>query len=230
MDSKFMELDASNLFEEDRFAGYDVFESGARANYGIRYSRSGSEKLSLFVGQNYNIDVPEDLYAEGSGLKNVSGLSDVVASVQYSPAPFFSINYKTRLEQETLAANRHDLSLGIGPPALRLDASYVYFKSMYIEDEDPIRKDEARFVLSSRLTGYLSANAWTRYDLEKSKTLSSGGSLVYGNNCLKFAVNLYEEFTADADYLGQRSISFTLALKTLGEVKSSFNITPEMPS
>jgi LPS-assembly protein len=228
MDSKFMEVDAFNLFEEDRFAGYDVFESGARANYGLRYSRSGSEKLSVFVGQNYNIDVPEDLYTDGSGLKNGSGFSDVVASVQYVPAPFLSVNYKTRLEQETLAVNRHDLSLGVGPPAFRFSSSYVYFKSMYVEDEEPIRKDEAQFSLSSRLTAYLDANTWVRYDLEKSKVLSRGGSVVYSNNCLRFALNLYEEFTSDADYLGKRSISFTLALKTLGEISSSFNITPEV--
>jgi len=226
-DSKFMELDVMNLFEENRFAGFDLFESGTRTNYGVRYTRMGSPQgatVSFFVGQNYNIDVPGNVYLDNNGLANTKGFSDTVASIFYSPSKFIKANYRTRIEQETLTANRHDLSLIIGPPALRLDTNYVYFKQMYVEDDLPVQKDELNARLSTQLTRFWSAYVWNRHNLITNRTLTHGAGFAYEDSCFRLGINYFEELTRDADYIGNRAITFTLTYKSLGTVASGFSV------
>ncbi len=225
MDSKYMELQVENLFSTDRFSGYDIFESGTRVNYGLNFVQNynNNQQLSFFIGQNYNIDVPDNIYLDNSGLKNVKGLSDIVASLTYTPSRYLTLKYKTRIENTNLNFNRNDFNLYIGPPSLNLILNYVYLKNMFIEDELSVRKDEINAILSSKLTKNWRAFIGSRYDLYQDRTIEFIAGTEYENDCFKFNINLVHDNTRDRDYIGDKAIYFTLTFKTLGSVSSSFS-------
>ena len=226
MDSKYMELEVENLFSTDRFSGYDIFESGTRLNYGINYIQNynNNQQLAFFIGQNYNIDVPDDIYLDNSGLKNVEGLSDIVASMTYTPSQYLRFKYKTRISNNDFKVNRNDVNLYIGPRALNITLNYVYLRNMFIEDELSVRKDELNTYISSQLTQRWRGFAGQRYDLYESRTIEFFAGLEYENDCFKFNINFLNENTRDRDYIGDRSIYFTFTFKTLGTISSSFGV------
>ncbi|MCR5506547.1 MAG: LPS assembly protein LptD, partial [bacterium] len=228
MDSSYLELQSENLFSTDRFSGYDLFESGVRVNYGLNFVQNynNNEKISFFIGQNYNINVPDDLYIENSGLKNIKGASDIVSNIAYTPSSFFSIYYKTRLSQSDFKANRNDVGLHIGPKALSLNLNYVYLRNMYIEDDnDSVKSDELYTYISSQLTRSWRAFIGNRYDLDNRRNIKLLSGLEYENDCFKFNINLVNDYTRDKDYEGDKSIYFTLVFKTLGAVSTSFGVS-----
>ena len=227
MDSKYMELDVENLFSTDRFSGYDIFESGSRVNYGFNFIQNyaNNQKISLFLGQNYNINVPDDIYLSNSGLKNSKGLSDIVVSLTYTPSNLLKFKYKSRISNKDFTINRSDLNLFVGPKALNLSVNYVYLKNMFIEDELPVRKDELNLYLSSQLTKMWRAFIGEKYDLYEHRTINFVSGVEYENDCFKFNVNLVNNNTRDRDYVGDKAIYFTLTFKTLGSVSSSLGVS-----
>ena len=227
MDSKYMELQVENLLSTDRFSGYDIFESGTRLNYGLNFIQNynNNQQLSFFIGQNYNIDVPDDIYLDNSGLKNSEGLSDIVASMTYTPSSFLRFKYKTRISNSNFKFNRNDFNLYIGPRALNLTLNYVYLRNMYIEDELSVRKDEINALLSSQLTKQWRSFIGSRYDLYQDRTIKFIAGVEYENDCFKFNINLVNDNARDRDYIGDKAIYFTLTFKTLGAVSSSFGMS-----
>ena len=226
-DSSYLELSADNLIDTDRFAGYDVYETGTRVNYGMQFIQNykNDQKLSFFLGQNYNVDVPDDIYLANSGLKNKSGFSDFVASITYTPMQYFTLKYKTRLDSSDFDANRHDVYINAGPKAFNVSVNYVYMKDMYIEDEESVRKNEIYGAISSQLTRKWRVFAGERYDIYNSHVLSLNAGVEYENDCFKFNVNLVKNNSRDRDYVGPKVIYFTLTFRTLGSVSSSFGIS-----
>lgn len=229
MDSSYLELETENLFSTDRFSGYDLFESGVRVNYGINFIQNynNNQQLAFFIGQNYNIDVPDDLYIANSGLKNDKGASDIVSSISYTPSNFFRLQYKTRLSHNDFRANRNDVNLYIGPKALNLTLSYVYLRNMFIEDGDSVKSDELYAYVSSQLTRNWKVFVGNRYDLDQHRSIKFLSGLEYENDCFKFNINLVNDYTRDKDYVGDKSIYFTLAFKTLGSISSSFGVSSD---
>ncbi|MCL2439733.1 MAG: LPS assembly protein LptD [Alphaproteobacteria bacterium] len=221
MDSKFMELNAENLFSDNRYAGYDMYETGTRANYGLRYTAG---KSIFFLGQNYNFSTPDNLYAPGSGLKNESGASDILGEMRFLPHKYFSMQYNTRIDNETMTANAQELVMRLGPPALALRAGYVYQKDIEIENEIPNDREELHLRLESQITPTLSMFVANRYDVKDSKTLQTEGGIRFHNECFAAALTVLNNYTKDRDYRGERAIAFTLTFTTLGEVGYKMNV------
>ena len=182
------------------------------------------------MGQNYNMDVPEGIYLENSGLMNGSGLSDVVARVVYSPAPHLRLGYKSRMDNSDLRINRNEVNLYAGSPALNLTVNYVYLRNMYIEGDIPVRKDEINAVVRSQLTRRWSVYAGNRYDLYQERDITILGGLAYENNCFKFNINFVNEFTRDRDYVGDKAIYLSLTFRTLGTITTGFGVGAESRS
>ena len=115
-DSRDFELDDTNLFRPNRFAGLDRLEGGARFNYGLRtatYFQQGY--ISAFGGQSYrprrNID-----FNQGSGLDD--HFSDVVGRVEVMPVDELRLLYRFRLDKEELTPKRTEIGAIMGPRAL----------------------------------------------------------------------------------------------------------------
>ena len=112
-DAQSLVFDTSNLFEIDKYSGWDRVEGGSRANVGIQYTaqvnRAGS--LNVMFGQSYalfgqnSFAVPD---TTNTGLD--SGLdkpvSDYVGGVTYHPNQVYSFAVRGRFDQSTFNPQR----------------------------------------------------------------------------------------------------------------------------
>jgi LPS-assembly protein len=142
-DSQSMVFDTSNLFEVDKFSGWDRVEGGGRANAGVQattqFDRGGS--VTAVFGQSYqlfglNSYSVQDVTNTGvdSGLETPK--SDYVASLSYSPNRTYTISTRARFDQATgnierfeaeAAANfdRWSVSVLYGDYAAQPDIGYL---------------------------------------------------------------------------------------------------------
>ena len=114
-DAQSVVFDASNLFNVDKFSGYDRVEGGGRANVGVQattqFDKGGAVK-ALF-GQSYQLFGMNSYAVQDSintGLD--SGLdkprSDYVASLAYSPNRTYTFSVRSRMDEQTWNVQRFE--------------------------------------------------------------------------------------------------------------------------
>ena len=219
-DSLDLEFDDTNLFQTERFAGLDRVESGPRINYGLRWSAYNGQggTVSALIGQAYRFH-KDRAFSPLSGLDG--HLSDYVGRIDFSPHPYMSMQYRFRLDKNTLANRRRDLSAVVGPSLFRLGANYVFLEA------DPTPNglgdtEELYVYLSSRLSRNWSVTASHR------ENLGSGGGgirtnigLTYEDECVIIGLDLANDSTEDRDFRQGVSVLLRINLKTIGDI--SFN-------
>jgi LPS-assembly protein len=115
-DAQSLVFDDSNLFQIDKFSGWDRVEGGSRLNAGMQYTaqvnRAGS--LNVMFGQSYQL-FGQNSFAVGditntgldSGLDKT--ISDYVGRVTYQPNQVYSFTARTRFDESTFALERFEL-------------------------------------------------------------------------------------------------------------------------
>jgi LPS-assembly protein len=112
-DAQSMVFDASSLFEEDKFSGYDRIEGGTRANVGFRYSGSfaGGWSANGIFGQSYQIAglnsyATPDLVNVGaySGLQTAR--SDYVGQIGLTSPNGFTLMTGGRFDRDSFEVRR----------------------------------------------------------------------------------------------------------------------------
>jgi LPS-assembly protein len=214
-DSQDFEFDETNLFSTNRFTGVDRVESGPRVNYGLRWGVFGNKggSTTILVGQSYRLK-SDDTFADQSGLDD--DLSDIVARAHVSPRGHLDVYYRTRLDKDDLSARRNEVKLSAGPPALRLNADYVFFERQ-ADSEFPAR-EELTTSVSAQFSRYWRGQVSAKSDLADSEMRSAGLGLTYEDECLVFSTNLTRTFFEDRDLKPTDAILFSVTFKTLGEV------------
>lgn len=212
-DSLSFEFDDTNLFSEDRFAGLDRWETGARANVGMRYSiyaPDGGQASALF-GQSFRLE-DNDSLASGTGLQDET--SDYVGRVMLAPSDDLLLVYRFRLDDERYKIRRNEINvLGrVGP--LSGDIGYAYFAA----DQSLSFQAREEVYLGSvlKLNEYWRLFGQTRRDIENDRTVANRVGIGYEDECLDFSVGLYQSFYRDRDIEPDSSISFQITFKTLG--------------
>ena len=225
-DSQNFEFDDTNLFSLNRFPGLDRVDGGQRVVYGLKggiYNNTGGS-ATAFLGQSFRFR-EDDTFANDSGLEK--NLSDFVGRVQFSPVKYVDLLYRSRLGQTNLDAKRNEVDLALGPPALRLNLDYVFFKQTGTTTEFEDR-EEILLSLSSRVTEFWSVAVRHRRDLTANGgALQSGASLTYADECFLFTVDLTRSFTRDRDIEPSDTILFRLVFKYLGQVQTAQQLQPE---
>jgi LPS-assembly protein len=116
IDSQSLVFDNSNLFDWNKYSGYDQFETGTRSNYGAQLSMNfkNGGYASFVAGQSAQL-AGKNSYAT-SDAANVglsSGLdtrrSDYVAGATVAPASFISFAANSRFDVDTLEPRRIDV-------------------------------------------------------------------------------------------------------------------------
>jgi LPS-assembly protein len=133
-DAQSLVFDDSNLFNWDKFSGYDRAEGGLRANTGLKYSISGPNSFygEAMFGQSYHLAgrnsfAAYDLVNTGrdSGLE--SDMSDYVGRLLLSPSHNFSMMTRARFDQEDLAIQRFEAGATLSfAPFMPLTAGVTY--------------------------------------------------------------------------------------------------------
>lgn len=134
-DAQSLVFDDTNLFEWNKFSGYDRVEGGSRANIGLRYSGNFGKDAyaNLLVGQSYHLG-GRNSYMQGdlvnTGLD--SGLetrrSDYVAKAQLSPFKGLLLQAGGRFDESTFETQRVDASASFSRGPLATTVGYSRYE------------------------------------------------------------------------------------------------------
>lgn len=219
-DSQDVQIDATNLFESDRFPGLDRIEDRSRATYGLRsgvYGYNGSH-LTGFIGQSYNFDEDDNSFPSGSGLSRQE--SDVVGSVAAQYADLYGLNYRFQLDSDGLSSQRHEFDGYAHWKRLSLGSRYLFAKGL-----GGTNIDESREQIEGNLAYYLSDSWRTRlgalYDLGEDPGLRRAVmGIDYFGCCISLSTTAERNLTSDSSGDSGTNIMFRVGLKGIGEYDS----------
>jgi LPS-assembly protein len=179
-DSASFEFDESNLFEANKFPGYDLYEDGGRINVGGRGSAlwDDGRRASLLIGRTFSSRI-NTVFLPSSGLRTHA--SDWIVAGDAQPAKGLSFFARARLDGETFDIHRLETGANF---STKWASGYVrYFEQ---------RAEETGLSVST-VTGVptsLTAGA-------RQKNMDIGGELYLGKN---WGLTVYgnRDFTQDA--------------------------------
>ena len=219
IDSTVFDFDDTNLFSENRFAGYDRIETGSRINYGLRWTafHNSAKKrtLSFLFGQTYRLNHSEELQ-DVMGYHN--HLSDYVGSVRMG-YEYLQMYYRFRLNRENFSKRKNDVGMSVGSNPFRIHINYLFQKAYTLDNHIYNEENEVRFAVESQLTKNWQATAYYRYNLKKDGgPIEYGTQLRYDNECAAVVLSMDKSFARDRNYKGSTSFMVKLFFKTLGGI------------
>lgn len=222
-DSRAFELTDLNLFSPDRSSGFDLWEEGSRATFGVRWRFEGSALATNFLlGQSWRISGQDIVLADGVGLEG--NFSDIVGKINVSYKGWVDLEHRFRLDDKSLAFRRNEVDVTFGDQTKALRLGYVNLNRnlpfINREDREEVRASGFYKIDQNwRLTG-----SWIRRlkSTDVSDLMEEKGSVEYSigveyeNECIQLGLRLKETFTRDRDVEPGTSIMFRLKLTNLG--------------
>lgn len=205
-DSLIPEFNDSNLFEPNRFAGYDRLETGPRFNFGFQglWQFADTTQMDFLFGQHYRTDQDNPFPFNNEVTKE---LSDYVGRVAVQWDTHLSAAYRFRLDRNDLTPQRNEVNMTFNMEPLYLRADYLHL------NDDPFLADREEVVANSSLalTNYWSIFAGTRRDLKQNQQTEANAGFRYQDECFKLYGNFSRSLIRDRDV--EPSTSFVLRVE-----------------
>lgn len=211
-DSVAYELDTSNLFDTNRFAGYDRVESGTRFIYGIdnQWGANDSTEWRVFIGQSYR-------FYDDSALPTTGGtetqVSDWVGTFEAKPFDSLSLTSNFRLDKSTLDIRRMDNSATLG------DRNNNYLQLTHSQ----LYKGPEEFKLNGRyrFNEKFDVNAEIHKDLTgDGHFLNTEAEVNYTHQCFRLSFKARRRGFSNRNVLPSTDYLLNLELLTLGRDNS----------
>ncbi len=219
-DSQDVQIDASNLFEPNRFPGLDRVEDKTHVTYGLRtgfYNLDGWQ-ADAFLGQSYRLDDDTSPFPEGSGLDDQD--SDVVGQLGASFEDYY-LNYRFQLDNRSLSSQRHEVDAQIKWDRFSLSNRYLYAKALEGTDINDSR-EQYRFDAGYYLTPEWRARFGATQDLgEDSGLRQAYAGFEHFGQCIYLSLLGQRNYTDDLSGESDTEILFRIGLKNLGEYQAS---------
>ncbi len=112
-DARAVDLEDSNLFALNRFPGYDRWEDGTRATYGLDYAFDAPRvSVQANIGQSYRLTAQPTLLPQGTGLTD--RFSDIVGRATVKFRDLVSVTWRYRFDKTNLDIRRSEVDATIG--------------------------------------------------------------------------------------------------------------------
>ncbi len=220
-DSLDFQFDETNLFDPNRFTGFDQVDNGQRVNYGFKWSvyGDGGGHSSVMLGQSYQIN-SNNAFLQGANIS--SQLTDVVGAIDIAPNDLFDAVYRFQVNTQRGAMRRQEIGLFGGPPAFRIGINYAFLNGSVNNGSTFGQQQEFYGVLNSRIDENWSIFASGRKDLQTGLTLEYGGGVTYQNDCISLKlVGLRTNYTSD-NVTPDTRVALIIGFKNLGNYGFSF--------
>ncbi len=214
-DSRDVEVNISNLFDDSRFAGIDRVEGGSHVSYGVKmggYHTNGNSAF-LTLGQSFRL-ADSNPFPAGSGLEN--DRSDFVGQLETTFNDRFYTDYRFQLSEDNLQSRKHELQAALMDEDYELRGSYIFAQEV---DGTGIGTNRQQLGLSGAkaLNKQWSVGADGLHDLSgDGGLLKSGLSLQYKNECLRATLRGERDLTDRLTGGSDTRILFSLGLRNLG--------------
>ena len=223
-DAQSFVFDATNLFDRDKFSGFDRIEGGTRANVGWRYTASfdSGYKLQHIFGQSYqlagrNSFATDDLAGVGSDSGLETTRSDYVTMFGLTTPQGISLATSYRFDQKDFAFKRGDTSVGFSNDVFQTSLIYTHIAAQP-QYGFTSNQDEIQSRAQIKFKEYWSVFGTVSYDLNSNEITRQGVGLSYEDECTIFTVSFLDKKDSTASSASNWSIGARLTFRTLGDV------------
>ncbi len=226
-DARSIDLEDSNLFALNRFAGYDRWEGSSRITYGAEWAIDlPGIALSTVIGQSYRLNDKPSILPVGTGLSE--RLSDIVGRSTLQYGRFLEITHRFRLDKGSLAIRRNELDAAIGSRKTYATIGYLRLnRDVATNIEDLRDREEVRLGGRVQFARFWSIFGSTVIDLtgrgEDPASISDGYQpvrhrigLLYDDDCIELGVTWRRDYDQTGDARRGNTFLLRVALKNLG--------------
>lgn len=221
-DSQDFILDPSNLFEPNRFPGYDRIEDRSHVTYGMRTGWYGDNgyRGEVFLGQSHRFEKNDNPFNEGSGLSEQD--SDYVGQVTAAVGDYFNLDYRIQLSSDDFTSERHDIDATFAWDPVQLGVRYFYANALNNTELDQPRE---QIRPSARIRfykdWYISGDVWYELADENNGLRQASYGIDYQGQCMTLALTAERTLTDDATGDSDTEVMLRIGFKNLGEFTTS---------
>ena len=226
-DARAVDLEDSNLFALNRFAGYDRWEDSSRATYGAEWAVAvPGVTFDTVIGQSYRLSERPTILPSGTGLSD--RFSDFVGRTTLRIRDFVSIIHRYRLDKDGFAVRRNEVDATVWSRSTYILAGYLRLnRNIFPAIEDLQDREEVRLAGRVQFARFWSVFGSTVIDLtdrsEDPQSLSDGFDPIrhrlgvqYEDDCLRLGMTWRRDYQDTGDARSGNSFLLTLALTNLG--------------
>lgn len=210
-------LSDSTLFSDNRFSGYDLWENGTFADYGMRWSafnNNDGSTAEVFLGQAYDFT---DRAATDINSGYHHGASDYVARIGYNNNKWLDIATRFRLDRIDLALRHMETSMHLGTSKNFLNVGHIW--SQQFEDtmarEDNI--NEAVIGAGIQLTNRWALRWNGIYNMTIGEFQRHTGGFFYEHPCYYLSIEYRRDNAVKEDYVGTTTFQFRFGMSIDGQ-------------
>lgn len=225
-DARAIDLEDSNLFALNRFAGYDRVEDGSRITWGLDWelTRPGL-RVKTTIGQSYRLEDQNDLFPVGTGLSD--RVSDFVGRTEVRVGNLVSFTHRYRIDKDSFVIRRNELDAAIGSARTYVELGYLRLNRNIDSIEDLVDREELRAagriafarhwsVFGSGIFSLSSAEDNPLFTLEGFEPIRTRIGVAYSDDCIEFGATLRRDFVTAGDALRGNTFQLFFALRNLG--------------
>ncbi|MBQ8473459.1 MAG: LPS-assembly protein LptD [Alphaproteobacteria bacterium] len=210
-------LSDSTLFSDNRFSGYDLWENGTFADYGMRWSafnNNDGSTAEVFLGQAYDFT---DRAATDINSGYHHGASDYVARIGYNNNKWLDVATRFRLDRTDLALRHMETSMHLGTSKNFLNVGHIW--SQQFEDtmarEDNI--NEAVIGAGIQLTNRWALRWNGIYNMTIGEFQRHTGGFFYEHPCYYLSIEYRRDNAVKEDYVGTTTFQFRFGMSIDGQ-------------
>ena len=225
-DAQAFVFDATNLFERDKFSGFDRIEGGTRANLGIRYNGTFDNGYGIraVAGQSFllageNSFASPDLLNVGANSGLETDRSDYVAMAAIDAPIGLTLSTSLRFDKDDLEIERSETGVGYTDRRFSAKVSYTQVKAQpdygYVFDRDIVQAAG-----SVKVNDNWSLFGSINYDLNNKFSSERKIGITYQDECTILTVAYTDVGTINSQRQAANdwSIGARLSFRTLGDI------------
>jgi len=226
-DARSIDLEDSNLFALNRFAGYDRVEDGARVTYGADWQLDWPGwRVKATIGQSYRLTDEPALFPQGTGL--TSEFSDWVGRTEVRFRDFIRFTHRYRVDKDSFAVRRNEIDAAIGSDDTYAEIGYLRLnRDIDAEFEDLQDREELRAagrvafarywsVFGSAVVNLTNREEDPSFTADGFKPLRTRLGIAYADDCLEFGFTWRRDYVQLADAQDGNSFRVYFTLRNLG--------------
>lgn len=225
-DARAIDLEDSNLFALNRFAGYDRVEDGARVTWGIDWELTKPGfRVKTNVGQSYRFEAQKEVFPDGTGLSE--RVSDFVGRTEVRWRDFIQFTHRFRIDKDNLGIRRNEIDAAVGTKRNYVELGYLRLNRNITEVEDLQDREEVRAAarvafdrnwsaFGSGVFNLTSADEDPVFQPDGFEPIRTRLGVAYQDDCIEFGFTWRRDFITAGDAARGNSFQLFFALRNLG--------------
>ena len=226
-DARAIDLEDSNLFALNRFAGYDRVEDGTRMTWGVDWElQRPGWRIKSTIGQSFRIEAPrDDIFPEGTGLSE--RVSDFVGRTEIRFRNLVNLTHRFRLDKDNFTVRRNEIDAAIGSRRTYLEVGYLRLDRNIATVEDLRDREELRAaarIAIGRKWSVFGSGVVNLTDAEDDPVFLPDGfepirtrfGVAYQDDCIEFGATWRRDFIDAGDARRGNAFQVFFALRNLG--------------